>query len=424
MTSSIEHLARLLRVDKDTFAAAMTVAEQLSGKRGFVEQLDQKRLETIASRLQLLQDQPNARQVLQLLFDQARADEVQLEKLFPARAIESTENLVPLTQYIGRQQEQFTGTFLKLDVAERLLQANPPQKLLSFLSVATVDEALRKVDLLELFASLRFIEETEWLNKVFFEPYRRLSAADFERRPIALRVLQPLWRPAARQFVQKKYHPVSHLKELGLIFVVPEQSGSVGELTRTLSLLFHYLFEISFYSKVFAWALQTPASFQDVFLSALRGDVVETVPAQASPALWLLVQRYLVKEDEFDWRLFCPHVNLESFHWRRALRLLIDFLHASGVDFSFWRNLDWVGDYFNDEVGMPVVVSFNLPDVAMGLVHGLSGRKYTYHFSEALWTELFLALFENPQEREEGRIEQILIERLKDGYLVLGDLFR
>ena len=101
------------------------------------------------------------------------------------------------------------------------MKNTPPQNVLKFLGYRDIDEALQKENLFELFASLRFGESRDWLNGVFFKQYEALTPNDFEKRKIQYFGFSEKFSPLAQEFIQKKYHNLSHLKELGAIFIVP-----------------------------------------------------------------------------------------------------------------------------------------------------------------------------------------------------------
>src|SRR3989338_11175497 len=152
----------------------------------------------------------------------------------------------------------------------------------------------------------------------------------------------------------KKWHNISHLKELGVVFVIPISLGFAGELLRTMSLIAHYLHEVPFYSEIFKKIAEVPETFSENFISLLRGDVMERHLPENERALFLVVQRYLAKDDENDWRLFVPRINPEALHWVKAEEDMIrtgTVLEGLISDLNFFHNLDWVGDYFKDEVG-------------------------------------------------------------------------
>jgi hypothetical protein len=298
------------------------------------------------------------------------------------------------------------GFFLKKEVAERFLKAEPPRKILKALGYQSVDEMLAKEDLLEVYSGLRFLEEPEWLNNRFFKQYQGLKPTDFEEREIEVKVLGSQWVEAAEKFVQKKYHNISHLKELGVIFVIPISLKVSGEVLRTLSLLVHYFYEVYFYSDLIkSFAENSLKEFPEKFISLLRGDVLNNLPAPSSDERrsFLIIQRYLAKDDENDHRLFLPHLNPEALHWDRAEESLAKI---EGLD--FWKDLDWIGDFFKIETGNEILISFNLVDTIMSLVKEKEMIKYLYHHQEAFWNKIFIAYF--GQEKMEEMIKENIIK--------------
>lgn len=270
-----------------------------------------------------------------------------------------------------------TGFFIKQAKAVELLSKFPPQNLLDHFGYATVQELVDKQSFSSVFASLRFAQDDIWMHKFFDESYRELKPEDFEEREVELKVLEPEWLAVADKFMKHKYHNVSHLKELGIIFVVPIKLDIPGETVRMFTLLLHYLNEVPFYSKLFRKFALEP-DFISRLQSLLRGDVPEG-PAPANNVR--IVQRYLAKDDENDFRLLEPHMNPEAEHWYKAegdLKKLAIF----GAD---WQELDFVGDFFGDQL-----VSFDLIDLIMSLVDKKSDRKYLYHQEEALWNKIFV----------------------------------
>ena len=66
-------------------------------------------------------------------------------------------------------------------------------------------------------------------------------------------------------------------------------------------------------------------------------------------------------------------------------------------ELAFWQDLGWVGDYFRDETGNDVLVSFDLVDTVMSLVREKELIKYLYHHQEALWNKIFIEYFGQDQ---------------------------
>jgi hypothetical protein len=204
--------------------------------------------------------------------------------------------------------------------------------------------------------------------------------------------------------------------ELGLVFVVPISLNISGELLRNFSLILHYLNEVPFYSELFKkFIAESNGDFGNKIISLLRGDVInKRIPeAPKNKTHWMVIQRYLAKDDENDWRLFEPHINPEAIHWKKAERMLVkagaDFNHFA-MDLAFWENVNWVGDYFKTESGIEVLVSFNLVDTVMALVKEKELIKYLYHHQESMWNKVFSEYF------GEDKMEEMMRENLLKGW--------
>ncbi|MEK7659207.1 MAG: hypothetical protein AAB338_00940 [Patescibacteria group bacterium] len=311
--------------------------------------------------------------------------------------------------------ENRAGFFIKKEKAVELLEKYPPRNLLDFFGYKNVRELVDKESFESVFSALRFTQSTGWMHKFFDEAYDVLKPEDFEERPIQLKVLEEKWLGVAESFLEKKYHNVSHLKELGIIFVIPLKIDTPGEVLRVFTLLLHYLNEVPFYSKLFRQFSKEP-DFVEKMKSLLRGDVIEisNIKYQISKINWLIIQRYLAKDNLNDPRLFLPHVNPEAEHWYKAQESLAKL----GPDFEFWKKLDFVGGFFRrssealaKEDG-DELVSFDLVDLVMTLVKK-GETKYLYHQQEALWNKIFIEYF--GRDKMNKLIEQNIIK----GYIEL-----
>lgn len=311
--------------------------------------------------------------------------------------------------------EKLTGYFLKINKAKELLIKEPPKNILQVLGYDSVEKMLAKEDIFEIYAGLRFVENNDWLNNVFFKQYESLTPDDFEAREVQIRALSQKWGKAAETFVKKKYHNISHLKEFGVIFVIPVALNIPGEILRMISLVFHYYYEVKFYSDVFN-SFQNDSDFALKIIKILKGDLLnEKLPKSDKPQ-WMIVQQYLAKNDENDWRLFEPHVNPEAIHWENSEKEVIKLGEmTSGIqdDFSFWDNLGWVGDYFKTDASVDSLVSFNLVDSVMSFVKEKEMIKYLYHHQEALWNKIFIEYL--GKEELESQIKNNLLK----GYVIL-----
>ena len=249
-----------------------------------------------------------------------------------------------------------------------------------------------------------------WMHETFEKAYSGFTAADFEEREIEIKVLGPTWKEIAQKFVAKKHHNVSHLKEFGVIFINPIKENVPGKFLRDFALILHYFHEIDFYSRLFR-KYSSGLDFSSKLKMLLRGDVPEIYKAEDGE--WLIVQRYLAKENPQDPRLFLPRVNPESLHWLRGERDLTLFnVKDAKLDLRIWNNLDWVGGIFQD--GAEDIVSFDLEDNAMSLVSFMEGKEvfFNYHQREAMWTKIFMEYVGG-----EKKMEKLLVDNFETGVI-------
>lgn len=410
-----EKIAKILRTDKDYIAGIEKRFAAITGKTAMMEAIVQQNSELIKDRLLRLgvSTEADAKDIYDALISKIESDDRQI---FQALGNPNFKNVADC-QRIGDLAKKVvrppTGLFIKLDKAREFLVKEPPKKVMEFLGYTKVEEMLAKEDLLEVYSALRFIEGSEWLNGVFFKQYESLKPEDFEEREVQVKALSEKWGKESEKFVAKKKHNISHLKELGVVFIIPALLGISGELLRMFVLVMHYLYEVPFYSKIFRRIVEERVTFTTNLTSLLRGDVIERHFPDSDRSLWLVVQRYLAKDDENDWRLFVPHINPEALHWLRAEESLASIgaeLDGFSKELAFWQELGWVGDYFKDETGHQILVSFNLVDTVMSLVKQKEMIKYLYHHQEAMWNQIFSVYF----GREE--LEKKAVDYLLQGY--------
>jgi len=383
---------------------------------------------------------PDACQIYQALINKTKECDQQLMSYFHQPNFlqaKDCQNVLNKAKEISRVSP---GFFLKSAKAHELLRANPPRKILQALGYRDVEELLAKESIWEIFSALRFVEDRLWLNDVFFKPYQNLSPDDFEQREIQVIVLSDKWAKIGQEFVGKKLHHLSHLKELGLVFIIPFSATGDGAILEVLTLILHYLHEIDFYSRLFKRYSQT-ADFGKKLVQSLQGRVLGEFLAGRKKPTWRIIQRYLAKEDATDPRLLEPHVNPEAIHWYRAEADLARWGKTEGgLGLEFWDDLDFVGDFFmipkgyscpldgldHRVINFPItrqslregftemLVSFDLIDNVVSLSKQCAVEsKYLYHQQEALWNEIFI--------RYMGRdkLEELILENLDKGYIEL-----
>jgi len=404
---SLEHIARILRADKDDVLKAVSRFETVTGKQDIVPRLaaeNTTRIDNCLSALGLARAAA-AHDIYAALISKMEADDYRLRGVFGEPAVTSPTDVERVLTRLREAVHVPAGLYLKREKAAEFLRSAPPPHLLAYLGYSSADTLIEREDLFETYSALRFMEDRTWMNETFLPQYASLTPDDFEEREVAVRVLDPKWNKEAETFLHKKWHNISHLKELGVVFVIPAALGIPGEFMRMVSLILHYLYEVPFYAELVRQGVGIPELFAERIISLLAGDVIDR-RMESEKSLWLVVQRYLAKDDPYDWRLAVPHLSPEARHWAKAEEALVTL---GGDEMRFWRGLGWVGDYFKSDGG-ETLVSFNLVDTVMSLVKQKELVKYLYHHQEALWNRLFTAYF-----GEKG-LEHFLKEYLLTGY--------
>ncbi|MBI4992254.1 MAG: hypothetical protein HZB99_03480 [Candidatus Harrisonbacteria bacterium] len=393
MDNNYEKISKILRFDKNRIQELQAAMSRVTGKEGVCEDVTARNDELVRQRLDFLGLGKNvsALEVYDALISKIEADDVKIFEAIGLFSLRNPDTAGKIVDFVEKLHPLRKGYFLKYERATEFLRREPPKMIMKALGYKDVEDLIKNEDLLEVYSALRFLEDPDWLNKAFFKQYEQLTPEDFEERPIQLRALDPKWTKAAEKFVAKKYHNVSHLKEMGVIFVIQIFLGISGETLRLISLLLHYLNEVQYYSDLFKIYSYDGNKFSENIISLLRGDVINRRPPEGDHPRFLVIQRYLAKDDDNDWRLFEPHVNPEAIHWKRAEEEIVrieELLPEMKDGLAFWKDMDWVGDYFKDEVGKEILVSFNLVDTVMALVKEKELIKYLYHHQEALWNKL------------------------------------
>ncbi|MEX2090557.1 MAG: hypothetical protein WD989_00265 [Candidatus Paceibacterota bacterium] len=308
------------------------------------------------------------------------------------------------------------GLFIKKEKVAQLLEKYPPDNMLKHFGYSSASELLEKEGFASVVSALRFTQSNEWMHKFFDVAYSGLKPDDFEERDVELKILETKWLDVAEKFLEKKYHNISHLKEYGIIFVIPLPIDTPGETLRMFTLILHYLHEVPFYSGLFRRFKKDP-DFIIKLQSLLRGDVPENRIEMGARPIWRVVQRYLAKDDENDFRLSEPHINPEAEHWFKVSEDLGRLSRMMGpsedkIGLGYWATLDFVGDFFKDEQDREQLVSFDLIDLIMSLVK--KGQvKYLYHQQEALWNKIF------SEYMGREKMNQLIEENIIAGFIEL-----
>ncbi|HEX9679704.1 MAG TPA: hypothetical protein VGA08_03730 [Candidatus Saccharimonadales bacterium] len=297
---------------------------------------------------------------------------------------ESPTKLIPKIKAAVDQFELNRSCWvLKKSVAREFLRKTPPKKIMKHLGYRSVDSMLKQENLQEIYGALRFAEDAKWLNN-FNTQYKSVRPSDFETREIEIIVMpHERWADLCAEFVQHKKHNITHLKELGVILMLPVKVRTLPGLSIWAgSLLFHYTNEIRLYSAFFKLE-QVKPNFGEVFVETLIADP-DMGPIMAGHNIhWRVIQRYFGKsENDYHPEIFEPHVQPEDLHWRKAEQSL----YKIDPELKFWEGLDYVG-LMPDKRPL----TFNMMDVAASYTNQTPFEsREIYHFRESLWNEIFM----------------------------------
>lgn len=271
------------------------------------------------------------------------------------------------------------------------------------LGYKSLDSMLKRENTALLCAGLRFTESEEWLRGLT-KLYKDLSPVDFETRPIRVFVLDnKKLQDAAFRFLHEQHHNVVHLKEMGIIAILPLPVPELpGICTALLTQVLHVLSEIRLYSAYFKLHQVAPR-FGEMLARTLQDlhDTAITVAGQR--VSWKVVHRYFGDPSRKSYpELFEPHLQPEDLHWRRAEEML----RQIEPRLAFWQGLDYVGSVQNHD--RPV--SLNLMDVTVNYCNGLPyGQHTAHHLREALWNEIYARYL------GQERLEQAILQQLEQG---------
>lgn len=291
--------------------------------------------------------------------------------------------LLPLIkQAVERVKTPRSCWVLKKSVAKEMLRKSPPPNIMKLLKCRSIDSMLKRENLFEIYGALRFAETPEWLRK-FNEHYKKLTPSDFETRRIEIVVMpHDRWGDIAADFVRKKRHNITHLKELGVVMMLPIKLKKLPGITiSAMPLLLHYINEIRLYSAFFKLQ-QVKKNFGEIFVETLIADP-DLGPIMAGNRIhWRVIQRYFGKlENESHPEIFEPHVQPEDLHWRHAEEIL----YQIDPELEFWQGMDYVAVMYGDRP-----VSFNIMDVSFDYNNKTPyDDRVVYHFRESLWNEIF-----------------------------------
>lgn len=411
---AIAQLAKLLRTSEKVMVDLAFKMEKVSGRKNVVEDLIEENEAQVKRALESLgldRHKVSAEQVRQVLLERVEDTDELLAEHFGVNRILSKKAYKKLIDKIKEIAGDLKGFYLRKAKAKELLLLNPPRRIMKSLGYKKVEDMLAREDVFEIFCALRFVEEGKWLNDVFFKPYMDLTWSDFEERSIQAIVLPEKWKDIGEKFLGKKLHHMSHLKELGITFVIPIAQHMPGETLYLLFMILHYIFEIDWHSRLFKVYSQDE-DFARKMIDALKVQTSRMpLPVGEKEISWRVVPQYLAKHNINDPRLFEPHISTEAWHYTQVAKVIRDFGHRypqTGLD--FWSGLGVVAEFF-PAAKAPRLVSFDMFDKGISLLSQAGFEpKYIYHQQEALWNHLFTLYM------GEEVLDEMMMKHLTRGY--------
>lgn len=380
-------LTDLLAAKEPLFTHALQQLERASGDTGEDVRLTADIIEKFNAKVKELGLDPNdstGPEIYNALLNLAKEHDKHLADLVGAKDSEDVHEVIPkVIELINKTDMPRRVWAMKKSVAKSFLKETPPPKIMEMLGYTSVDSMLKNENLFEIYGALRFAETPEWLNE-FNTHYERLTPSDFETREIALvQMPKERWGDIAKHFIEKKRHLNTHLKELGVVLLLPPtEDRMTGITTKIFALTFHYYNEVRLYSSFFKMQ-QVKKGFGKIFVDTLLADPGNAAIMAGQNIHWRVIQRYFGKlDDEYHPEVFEPHVQPEDLHWRHAE----EQMYLVDPELAYWQGLDYVGRMYD---GRPLTMNFI--DVSLSYANGISYEdRYTYHFSESLWNEVFM----------------------------------
>lgn len=380
-------LTDLLGATEPLFSLSIKQLESASGLPGadvrlMAEIIGKVHLKT--KELKLDPKDTTGEELYQALISMVRKHDHHLAMLIGGTDSSNVQEMLPLIKKaVDAYDMPRSAWVLKRSVAKKMLHNMPPPSIMKHLGHSSIDSMLKRENLFEVYGALRFAESSTWLVK-FNKTYKSLMPSDFEPREIEIIEMdKKRWGDIAEDFVRKKRHNITHLKELGVILMLPTTLKKLPGITLTaMPLLFHYINEIRLYSAFFKLQ-QVKPHFGKIIAETLVADVNKAAVMAGSHVHWRVIQRYYGKlTHEYHPEIFEPHVQPEDLHWRKAEEYMYDI----DPELTFWKDLDFVANLHGKNP-----VSFNLLDNSMSYSTGATyDQRLFFHMRESLWNEIFV----------------------------------
>jgi hypothetical protein len=254
-------------------------------------------------------------------------------------------------------------------------------------------------------AAAWLLESSSW-RKGIIDAYKKLSAADFEIRPLV--VLAPKskrWQTLAEGIVSQKKHNIIALREYGAVVVLPFPDKLPPAAGMSAFLVALHEVNIVRAGSTYLKLCQVRPDFGTHLQTVVRGEPTLAAEMLDSPVPWHIIQRYYARfGDRYREDLFEPHVQREDLTWHSVERAL-SFIEPS---LAFWHH--------TASLGMPAErqpVSFNVIDAALNYCNQLPyADRLVHYFRHSLWSELMIRYLKHDavEQAVMGSLESKLVQ--------------
>lgn len=378
-------LSEILSAEEPGFTMAIQQLENASGRPGVDVRLIAEMNSTIRAKIRELGLDPNDTTPKELYHGLQAT--VGRHDTFISQALgvsdpEDVQFLLPqIVKCVNSMDVNKQCWVIKASSARKLLKANPPKKVMKILGYRSIDSMLKRENILVVYAATRFVESVQWQQKQI-KSYKKLKSSDFESRNIEIIVLDPKrWGEAASSFIYEHHHNIAHMKELGVILVLPLPVDRLRGATLTvLPMILHYVTEIRLYSALFKLK-QVRADFSSFLIKTLRDDPVQVATMAGQKIHWQTIAKHFGSKKHDLPEVFEPHVQADDLVWRTTE----DLLYRIEPALKFWDGLDFVAMNAEGET-----VSLNLIDNAVSYCNKLDyGQQLNLHVRGSLWNEIY-----------------------------------
>ncbi len=127
-----EHIARILRVDKNILVDLENRLGKVTGKSGVFEKIYLENEKHLIDRLWILglNNNSSAHEVYDAIISKVESDDLAILKALKIDQLSHVESAKVLVDFVGRLHPPTTGFFLKYEKAAALLEAEPPKEIL------------------------------------------------------------------------------------------------------------------------------------------------------------------------------------------------------------------------------------------------------------------------------------------------------